>query len=522
MFKIRLFLLREAQKAGPSTAHELIFRLPRIFRNRTIWLASLAIFSLGLANAALPPVVSDALAKAGLPEDSIGLIIERMSDRRVLFAHQAEQSFQTASTMKLLTTAVALERLGPVYRGRSEMRSAGVVSGEVLRGDLVLRGLADADLNTAAFRGMLQSLRQQGITEIAGDLLLDRTFFSPPRLDIGVPPFDESPEFQYNVIPDAILVNGNLIELTMSSTADGFTVRMNQPLDRVVLALAMTLVEGVCKDWEDTWKIPLVERTGDGSIRVVIHGSFPKNCNATTRLNVIDRTEFVDRLFRQLWRELGGRFTGVVREAAAPASARVLAEHRSRGLPDVLRDINKPSDNPLTRSLYLTLGALSPNGDAAATSAARGEQVVREWLRERGIPDAGLVLDNGSGLSRTERLPPRLLADVLRVMNKSEWAPEFISSLPIVGIDGTMRNRLKDSPAMGRARVKTGTLRDVVSVAGYVRNADGDWCIVVGLINHPKASHAIARPVVDALIEWLSKETGPAPMLWWQRVFGGN
>ncbi len=487
---------------------------------RLAWLAFVTACGLNLAHAALPPIVSDALMKAGLPEDSIGLIIERVSDQRVLYSHQAERSFQTASTMKLLTTAAALERLGPVYRGRSELRSAAPLNGDVLQGDLVLRGLADADLNTAAFRGMLQALRQQGISEIAGDLLLDRTFFSPPRLDIGAPPFDESPEFQYNVIPDAILINGNLIELTLSSTADGFTAGMKQPLDRVVLAPAMTLVDGVCKDWEDKWKLPLLERTADDTIRVVIHGSFPKNCNATTRLNVIDRTDFVDRLFRTLWRELGGRFTGMVREGATPASTRVLAEHRSRALPDVLRDINKPSDNPLTRSLYLTLGSLAANGDTSATSAVRGEQVVRGWLRERGISDAGLILDNGSGLSRIERLPPRLLADVLLTMNKSEWAPEFISSLPIVGIDGTMRNRLKDSAATGRARVKTGTLRDVVSVAGYVRNADGELCVVVGLINHPEASHTIARPVVDALIEWLSKQSAPAPVPWWQHVFG--
>jgi serine-type D-Ala-D-Ala carboxypeptidase/endopeptidase (penicillin-binding protein 4) len=201
---------------------------------------------------------------------------------------------------------------------------------------------------------------------------------------------------------------------------------------------------------------------------------------------------------------------------------RLLAEHRSRVLPEIVREINKPSDNALTRSLLMTLGTLARDGDTFATSTARGEQVVRGWLRERGIPDTGLVLDNGSGLSRTERLPPRLLADVLRVMHKSEWAPEFLSSLPIVGVDGTMRNRLKDSTASSRARVKTGTLRDVVSVAGYVRNAEGDLCILVGLINHPQASHKIARPVVDALIEWLSQQPGAAPLTWWQRVFGTN
>ena len=499
-----------------------VFRWRRVARAWVIGLAGFAAYSLNLAHAALPVVVADALTKANLPQDAMGLVIERVSDQRVLFSHQSERSFQTASTMKLLTTAVALERLGPVYRGRTELRSAAAINGDVLQGDLVLHGLADADLNTATFRGMLLSLRQQGVAEIAGDLLLDRTFFSPPRIDIGVPPFDESPEFQYNVIPDALLLDNNLIDLTMESTKDGFTVRMNPALDRVLLAPMMTLMDGACKDWEDGWKTPLVERSADGTLRVVLHGKYPKDCKATTRINVLDRTDFIDRLFRSLWRDMGGRFSGVTREASAPALTRLLAEHRSRVLPEIVRDINKSSDNALTRSLLMTLGALANDVDASATSTARGEQVVRGWLRERDISDAGLVLDNGSGLSRTERLAPRLLAEVLRVMNKSEWAPEFISSLPIVGIDGTMRNRLKESSATGRARVKTGTLRDVVALAGYVRNADGELCIVVALINHPLANHKTARPVVDALIEWLSQQPGPAPAPWWQRVFMGG
>lgn len=522
MSYLKFFSFREAVNIASKSVRALVLPAQRGTLVVAMGMVGTAACSLSIAHPALPVVMTEALEKAGLPEDSIGLIIERVSDQRMLFSHQAERSFHTASTMKLLTTAVALERLGPVYRGRTELRSAAAVNGDALQGDLVLRGLADADLNTAAFRGMLQSLRQQGVTEIAGDLLLDRTFFSPPRIDIGVPPFDESPEFQYNVIPDALLLDNNLFDLTMESTKQDFAVRMNPALDRVVLVPAMTLIDGVCKDWEDGWKTPLVERSVDDTLRVVLHGSFPRECTATTRINVLDRTDFIDRLFRSLWRELGGRFNGVTREAPAPVLARLLAEHRSRALPEIVRDINKPSDNALTRSLLMTLGTLAKDGGATATSTARGEQVVRGWLRERGITDTGLVLDNGSGLSRTERLPPRLLAEVLRVMHKSEWAPEFLSSLPIVGVDGTMRNRLKDSTATGRARVKTGTLRDVVAVAGYVRNADGELCIVVGLINHPLASDKIARPVVDTLIEWLSQQPGPAPLPWWQRVFGAK
>ena len=197
MAHLRFFFVCDVVNMCSKFAREPFFRSQQRIRVGAILLAGVAACGLSLAHAALPVVVTEALAKASLPEDAIGLLIERVRDQRVLFSHQAERSLQTASTMKLLTTAVALERLGPGYRGRTELRSAAAINGDVLQGDLVLRGLADADLTTAAFRGLLQSLRQQGVVEIAGDLLLDRTFFSPPRIDIGVPPFDESPEFQY-------------------------------------------------------------------------------------------------------------------------------------------------------------------------------------------------------------------------------------------------------------------------------------------------------------------------------------
>ena len=478
----------------------------------------LALFS-ACAHAQLPEPVRAALQAAGLPETAIGVVVERVSDQRWVFGHQAEHSFQPASTMKLLTSAVALERLGATYRGHSELRGSGVVANGVLQGDLVLRGSADTDLNTEAFRGMLLTLRQQGINEIAGDFLLDRSFFLPPRMDIGVPPFDESPEFQYNVIPDAISLNHHLLELTIDSTALDIQVRANTTLDGLTLDSAMTTIVGQCKDWDDRWQPPAVAQLPDGAVRITLKGQYPKNCVTTTETNVLDRTDYEARLFRSLWRELGGRFSGNVHEGSARASGKLLAEHRARVLPESVRIINKTSDNALTRSVYLTLGALSNSRDLQATTAASAEQVVRAWLRDKGVSDAGLVLDNGSGLSRTERLTPRLLSDVLRTMIRSNLAPEYMASLPIVGVDGSMRNRLKESPAAGQARIKTGSLRNVAAIAGYVYNADNELCTVVALINDANAKHAVARPVLDALIDWTSRQPGPAPMAWWQRWF---
>jgi len=478
---------------------------------------------------ALPAPVREALASAGLPEDSIAVLAERLSDGRPLLSHQPDRSLQTASTMKLLTTAVALERLGPGYRGRSELRSDAQIINGILGGNLVLRGAADGDLDVEAFTRLLRDLRREGVHTIVGDLVIDRGFFSPPRPDLGVPPFDETPEFRYNVIPDAALLNNNLFEIALRSFTvpeggDRLQVDMVPALDGVTLVATMDFVDAPCKDWEDGWKPPYIAAAGDGNLRVVIHGSFPRNCSATTRINVLDRNEYIVRLFRPLWRSFGGQLLGSVRETpgAGGSATRVLAEHRSRLLPEIVRDINKPSDNALTRSLYLTLGALAPDWVPPGSTAERADRVVRAWLRERGIVDDSLVLDNGSGLSRIERLPPRLLVGVLRHMNQSILAPEYLASLPIAGVDGTLRNRLRDSTVAGRARLKTGTLRDVVAVAGYVPNADGEMHAVVALINHPLARHEVARPVVDALIDWIGRQPAPPAPTWWQRLFGST
>jgi D-alanyl-D-alanine carboxypeptidase/D-alanyl-D-alanine-endopeptidase (penicillin-binding protein 4) len=264
----------------------------------------------------------------------------------------------------------------------------------------------------------------------------------------------------------------------------------------------LTLSDRKCADWEDGWKLPTLERA-NGEIVIRLSGDYPKDCTASTRLNLLDRVEYADRLFRALWKELGGTFKGTTRVSFAPGG-RMIAAHRSRLLGEMVRDVNKRSDNPVTRMLYLTLGTtdqLPPGG----TTAERSERVVRDWLKEKGIEDAGLVLDNGSGLSRKERIRPVTLAAVLRVARSSLWFPEFQSALPIAGIDGGVRRRLDQSPAAKRSRLKTGTLRDTSGLAGYVVDSDGTPLVFVAMINHPKATGSVARPILDVLVDHVSR-----------------
>jgi D-alanyl-D-alanine carboxypeptidase/D-alanyl-D-alanine-endopeptidase (penicillin-binding protein 4) len=472
-----------------------------------------ALFAALPAFAQLPEPVSRLLAEANIPSDAISTLVLR--NDKVVLSHLAQRPMQPASTMKLVTTLVGLEQLGPVFKGRTELRSSGEVRNGVLRGDLVLRGGADPDFSGAALENMLRALRYQGIRKIAGNVVLDRTLFNPPRGDLGAPPFDESPDAYYNVIPDALMINKNMLEIDMRSTGQRLQLQMQPALERVSIASGMQLVDANCAQWEDGWKLPEAVRQQDGRIKVTLHGSFPKNCVASNSINVVDRDDYLDRLLRLTWKQLGGSITGKTVEGVTPPDATLLAQHVARALPEVVRDINKPSDNALARTVFLSLGSLEADPVLGShqlpgspdTTYTRSDRAVRNWMRAHHIDDSGLVLENGSGLSRVERISPLQMAGLLQAGLHSAWAPEFQASMPIVAVDGTMRKRLKDSPAAGHARLKTGTLKNVVAVAGYVPDANGHPCVVVAMINNESVDGGNGRKVLDALVDWVARSS---------------
>jgi D-alanyl-D-alanine carboxypeptidase/D-alanyl-D-alanine-endopeptidase (penicillin-binding protein 4) len=490
------------------------------------------------AHAALPEPIARLAAERGIPSDAIGALVLRGD--QVLVSHEATRTFSPASTMKLFTTMAGLELLGPQFRGRTELRTNGEVVDGVLHGDLVLRGGADGDFTADAFTHMLEKLRTKGIRKIDGNLVLDRQLWQPARADAGAPPFDESPEAYYNLIPDALLLNMNLQTLDITSDSKSIKASVLPELDNVRVRSELMLVDRDCAKWEDGWKVPEYVRNGS-QLTVVLKGTFPRNCSKTNVVNVMDRTDYAERLFRATWERLGGHFNGRAVEASAEQSrafnsgaSALLAEHVSRSLPEMVRDTNKLSDNGLARTIFLSLGSLQadpvlgsrPLADLAdatpgqphcctmeatppMTTQARAEMAIRTWLVGQGIDDIGMVFENGSGLSRIERFSPEQMAGLLKAAQRSLWGPEFLTSLPIAAIDGTMKRRLKESPAAMRARVKTGTLKNVVAIAGYVPDASGQQCIVVVMVNHERAGNGNGRALVDGVIDWVSRSAAP-------------
>jgi serine-type D-Ala-D-Ala carboxypeptidase/endopeptidase (penicillin-binding protein 4) len=370
-----------------------------------------------VAHAGLPAPVAEVIANRGIPEESVSVFVIRGDT--IVMDHLPDRARAPASTMKVVTTTAALELLGPVFRARSELLAVGDVKNGVLQGDLILRGGADLDLTPAVLEKMMLSLRNQGINRVAGRMVVDRTLFNPSRLDIGVPPFDEAPDAYYNVIPDAAMVNGNMIEVDMRSTGSAMRLAMWPALEGVSIASEMELIDAACAKWEDGWKMPEVRQQPDGRLKVILRGTFPKHCDSAYQVNVIDRQEYTGRAMRSAWKRAGGTFKGQVVDGRTPDTARVLAEHTSRMLPELVRDTNKTSDNLFARTLYLSLGSLDgdpvrgsrpiPGAETQAT-LARADARVRAWMRSNGISDDGLVIENGSGLSRLERITPVQMA----------------------------------------------------------------------------------------------------------------
>lgn len=437
--------------------------------------------------------------------------------------HNADALLQPASTLKLLTSAVALDQLGPLWRGETELLAdpadlAQARQDGVLRQPLWLRGKGDPDLDHAAVFGLLQQLYDEGIRELHGGVVLDRSWFQPQLPDPTAAPFDESPRARYNHIPDALGLNQQMLQLRLHSDATRVRVTSLPAFDDLQINPALTLSAGRC-DQFDADALQVQEQINvDGKVRLTLKGDFPRQCLHEEAAAWLSRDAQWQLTLSQFWRALGGRFAGKsvdetalkISHGLTPVNATVVAQHFSRPLPQLLQQLNKNSDNGIARILALQLGRLAAADPQAAGQASAqtdtvraADKVVAQWLSARQLPQQGLVLDNGSGLSRQARISAAQLAALLQYAWQQPWGVDLVSSLPRAGVDGTLQNRLRDSSARDRARLKTGTLRNGTGLAGYVFDRQQRPWIFVALVNAEQAA-AKGRPLLNQWVEQVS------------------
>lgn len=445
----------------------------------------------------LPDSVQVALKQANIPAANIGIYVLPVDSNQPALAYGEDHSMNPASVMKLLTTFAGLDILGPAYNWKTEIYVNGPVIDGVLKGDLILKGYGDPELTVERFWLMLRELRQRGVRDIRGELVLDKHFFATEPHDPGA--FDNQAFQPYNVGPDALLLNFNVAPLRLVPLPEqrSVTVQPEFSLTTLTLRNGLKLDNASCGDWESRLNVQLTP-TPAGAV-VDLSGPFSSACGEKQlNLSFLRNGDFIYGLFKQLWSESGGSISGGFRAGEVPVSGRLLVTKTSPPLAVVVRNINKFSNNVMARQLYLTIGAEQSGQPGSRENAGAA---IHGWLAGRGLNFPELVVENGSGLSRIARISPQHLADLLMAAYRSPVFSELESSLPIVAVDGTMRRRMKDDGVAGHAHIKSGSIEGVKTIAGYVFDSKGRRNVVVCMINHPRAS--AGRGVQDALLEWV-------------------
>ncbi|MDU9390280.1 D-alanyl-D-alanine carboxypeptidase/D-alanyl-D-alanine-endopeptidase [Pseudomonas sp. zfem002] len=449
-------------------------------------------------NNSLPPKVQQALKSNKLDDSALSLVMIPLNGPGTPTIFNADVSVNPASTMKLVTTYAALEMLGPTYQWKTEFYTDGPLSNGVLNGNLYLKGGGDPKLNMEKLWLLMRDLRANGVQTVTGDLILDRSHFIQPQL----PQFnddggDENKPFL--VKPDSLLVNLKALRFVARNDGGRVLVSVEPPIASIRIDNQVKAMPGKQCNGEVRYK-PVVQADG---VSVTVTGQLGEGCNSQTYLSLLDHPTYAAGAVRAIWNELGGTIQGRDRVEEVPKSARLLARAFSPDLVEIIRDINKYSNNTMAQQLFLSLGARFRT-DADGDDARAAQRVVRQWLAKKGITASHLVMENGSGLSRAERVSAREMATLLQAAWKSPYAAEFISSMPLTGMDGTMRKRLKRTAMAGEAHIKTGTLNTVRAIAGFSRDSNGTTWAVTAILNDPRPWGASA--VLDQVLLDLYKQ----------------
>ncbi len=453
-----------------------------------------------VAYAKMPVPVADALSRFNIPVSSVSAWVMEISASEPLLAHQATVPRNPASVMKLLTTFAALEMLGPAHTWDTQYFINGDLKDGVLDGDLVIKGGGDPYLVKEQFWLHLVALRELGLKTIKGSLLIDRSRYDLPHFDAAA--FDKQPTRLYNVGPAATIVNFNASRFRLNPSDTAVKVSLDPPLPNIQIDNRLVREAGKCRGAKDGWSMSTTQTKG--SARVSFKGRYRGACGAyDLERSVLDADAYLYGLFSHLWHSLGGSFEGGYAHAEVKETAEAFYVGSGKTLAEVITGANKYSNNLLARQLLLSLGYQAAGAGATVYD---GIDAIRAWLIQKDFYFPELVIKNGAGLSRNSLISAQNLGNLLREASNSEYQPEFFASFSLGGIDGTMKKRQPDLQLGGRARLKTGYLKGVRSLAGYIRSSQGVDYALVFFIDHPRVNFSNGNVIQDAFIDWLLKQ----------------
>lgn len=456
--------------------------------------------SVQAAETELPGRIRSALDARNIAHDSLSVFVADVETGETVLQWRSDEARNPASTIKLLTTLVALDVLGPAYRWRTDVYAKGKLSGGRLDGDLLLKGYGDPFLVTERVWQLLRNIRHAGVREITGDLLLDDSWFDVGDYDPAA--FDRQPLRAYNVAPNALLMNFKVVRYWFEPDHEAGTVkvRLDPPLENIGVKNRLDLANGRCRGYQRG-----ITMTANNAIdEVTFSGQFPSGCDRYS----MDRTalthnEFVYGLFGSLWRDSGGLFEGGWRNVIVEEDIEPLLSFDSLPLTDMIARINKHSNNVMVRQLLYTLGA---EANGAPGTEESGKAVISKWLTDNGLASTKISIENGAGLSRNTRTTAKDMAEMLQFAWRQPYMPEYLASMALSGLDGTLRRRFNDADLLGKAHLKTGSLDHVTAIAGYLQSRSGRRFVIVAMQNFENIHRGPGEEVQEALLRWLYEQ----------------
>lgn len=434
-----------------------------------------------------------------LANAQIGIYIESITANSVIFKQNEYKLFVPASNQKLYTTAVALEKLGIDYRFETQFYTSGDVSDSTLKGDLIIRGKGDPTISgrfrekdvKAYFRDWADSLRSKGISEIEGNVIGDDTYFQGDKLGLGWN-WDDEP-YWYSAQIGALSYNDNCVDLEIMAgekVGEKVIVRTNPETDFVEIDNRATTIE------QDSLSTLQIGRARGKNI-IELRGGLPVGSVIIRESITIENPAlwFMDTFINVL-KEKGIAVSGTYKlryraETTTAPEKKLLFTHNSPDMQQLIKVVNKGSHNFYAEQIFKTLGAeINKKGTAKEAS-----NVIMSWLNTIAVTNSQAIPVDGSGLSRMNLVSPYSTAALLKHMYHSKNYNAFYNSLPIAGVDGTLKDRMKNSVAQNVVRAKTGYVRYMRSLSGYTRDRAGNDYLFVIMFNY----YSVPTPYVNKL-----------------------
>ena len=445
------------------------------------------------------------LADPALQGATVSLMVRDARSGDTLYQHNPRTRLVPASNLKLLTTAAAMDVLGPQFRFSTQLLSNGTQQGERLVGNLYLRGLGDPTLQFADYQALAAQLASQGVRQVQGDLVFDDTWFDAERLGVDWSHDDESTYYGAQISALTVSPNADFDAGTVLVTAKA-PVRVGQPVGVEIfpptdyLQLSNRAVSGPGNTYG-------VNRR-HGTNLLQLSGAVAPGKQSRHLVSVWEPTQLVANLFEQALAQQGITVAGRrVIGGASPATANVLAEHQSAPLQALITPLLKLSNNNMSEALLKAMGRKTANTGTAAAGVA----AVAGFMQRQGLDTTTLNQVDGSGLSRMNLVSSQTLTDLLLAAHQQPWFNAWYNALPIAGnshrmTGGSLRYRLRGTPAQDNLHAKTGSMNGVSSLSGYITDAHGRRLVFALITNNYVVSGAQIKALENRVALALASE----------------